>query len=125
MVFRSSPHPDLAWRLIEFLSSPAQQLRLRDLSGDLPARIAAWDDPELAGDPRVAAFRTQLDYTVPMPKVPEWQRIVIKLAERLDPVVRGRQPVAAALAALDADVDRMLEKRRWLLDRLLRPETGP
>lgn len=116
VVFRSTRHPDLAWRLIEFLSSREQQLRLHDLCGDLPARIAAWDDPSLA-DPRVRAFRAQLDATVPMPKVPEWQRIVIKLAERLDPAVRGRQSVGAALAALDADVDRILEKRRWLLDR--------
>jgi multiple sugar transport system substrate-binding protein len=117
VVFRRSPHQDAAWRFIEFLSSPAQQLRLHELSGDLPARIAAWDDPALAGDPRVAAFRRQLANTVPMPKVPEWQRISIKLAERIEPAVRGRQSAAEALAGLDADVDRMLEKRRWLLDR--------
>ena len=122
VIFRRSPHPDLAWRLIEFLSDPAQQLRLHQLSGDLPARIAAWDDPALGGDPRVAAFREQLDHTVPTPTVPEWQRISIKLAERLDPAIRGRQSVAEALAGLDADVDRILEKRRWLLDRRIGPE---
>ena len=30
--------------------------------------------------------------------------------------MRGGRSLDSALAALDADVDRMLEKRRWLLD---------
>jgi multiple sugar transport system substrate-binding protein len=34
--------------------------------------------------------------------------------------VRGEEDVDEALARLDAEVDRILEKRRWLLDR-----TGP
>ena len=72
----------------------------------------------------MAAFREQLDRTVPTPKVPEWQRISIKLAERLDPAIRGRQSVAEALAALDADVDGILEKRRWLLSHRLGPEAS-
>ena len=57
--------------------------------------------------------------------MPEWQRISIKLAERLDPAIRGRQSVAEALAGLDADVDRILEKRRWLLSRSIAPEADP
>ena len=35
----------------------------------------------------------------------------------LELVVRGRMPPEGALAELDARVDRLLEKRRWMLDR--------
>jgi len=37
--------------------------------------------------------------------------------ERLEPVARGAKGLDASLASLDADVDAILEKRRWLLDR--------
>jgi multiple sugar transport system substrate-binding protein len=125
VLFRSSPHPDLAWKLMEFLTSADEQIRLHELTGDLPARVAAWDDPALAGDARVLSFREQLENTIPLPKVPEWQRIAIKLSERLDAPIRGRQSVGEAMKALDADVDRILEKRRWLLDRPDRLEASP
>ena len=52
-----------------------------------------------------------------MPRVPEWEQIAQHMAERLEPAIRGRETLAAALAAIDADVDRILEKRRWMLSR--------
>jgi len=116
-VFRASKHKDAAWKLAEFLSEPATQLRFYASSGDLPARVAAWDDRVLAGDARAAAFRRQLARVAPMPRVPEWEQIAQQIPERMEAAIRGRQSVAAALAALDSDVDRMLEKRRWILAR--------
>jgi len=49
--------------------------------------------------------------------VPEWEQIAQKLPEDLEAAIRGRQAVAPALKTLDADVDRILEKRRWILAR--------
>jgi multiple sugar transport system substrate-binding protein len=54
---------------------------------------------------------------VPTPKVPEWERIATRIAQAGEQVARGVRSLDAALAGLDADVDRMLEKRRWMLDR--------
>src|SRR3989454_2277034 len=45
---RASRHQAAAWKLVEFLSRPEQQLRVYRLSGDLPARLEAWRDPALA-----------------------------------------------------------------------------
>ena len=64
-----SEHPEAAWAWIAFLAEPAQQAEFHRLSGDLPARRSAWDDPALAG-PRVAAFRAQLAHAVATPKLP-------------------------------------------------------
>jgi multiple sugar transport system substrate-binding protein len=54
---------------------------------------------------------------VPLPRVPEWERIATKVFEYGEAAARGRLTVEQALAALDADVDRILEKRRWILAR--------
>jgi multiple sugar transport system substrate-binding protein len=117
VVFRRSPRKDAAWKLIEFLSEPAQQVRFYELTGDLPPRREAWADPALAGNPYARAFREQLERVVPLPKVPEAELIVTKVFEQGERAARGAASVDEALRALDAEVDRILEKRRWLLTR--------
>lgn len=115
VVVRGTPRADAAWKLVAFLSEPAQQRRLWELTGDLPARREVWDDPALAGDARVAAFRTQLEALRATPKIPEWERIAGKIMQWADTAVRGTLDVDTATARLDADVDDILAKRRWLL----------
>jgi multiple sugar transport system substrate-binding protein len=117
VVFRRSKHQDEAWRLVEFLSRPEQQLRFYRLTGDLPARREAWADSALARDPRIRAFGDQLARTVAMPAVPEWELIANRLRDYAEKVVRGGARADSTLAELDRDVDRLLEKRRWLVTR--------
>jgi multiple sugar transport system substrate-binding protein len=123
-IHRGSEHQDVAWQLIEFLSSSPQQVRFYQLSGNLPARTAAWRDTVLAGDPRAQAFFAQLQHLRSTPKIPEWERIATALTRRVDQVVRGEATPGAALVALDAEVDAILEKRRWLLARKRPGEAG-
>jgi multiple sugar transport system substrate-binding protein len=117
VVFRRARSPEAAWLWLEYLSEPAQQARFLELTGDLPARRSVWESAGLAADPRTAAFHAQLEHAVPTPKVPEWERIATRIAQAGEQVARGARDLDGALAALDADVDRMLEKRRWMLDR--------
>ena len=117
VLFRGSKHKDAAWRFIEYLSEPAQQARFYELTGDLPARRTAWAAPALANNAHAAAFRAQLDRVVPLPKVPEAEAIVNKVFEQGERAARGQATVDQALAALDGEVDRLLEKRRWMLSR--------
>jgi multiple sugar transport system substrate-binding protein len=116
VVFRNTNHPDAAWRLVEFLSRPETQVRFYGLTGDLPARREAWEDTALTGDPNLAAFRVQLERTVSTPKVPEWELIASRLQEQAEAAVRGVVAPDSALAKLDREVNRILEKRRWLLE---------
>lgn len=116
-ISRASPHPQAAWRLIEYLSEPEQQLRFNQLTGDLPARKSAWRLGRLSEDRYARAFWIQLQHLRPSPKIPEWERIAHKIAEYSEAVIRGDATPDEALAALDRDVDRILEKRRWLADR--------
>ncbi len=116
-LFRGSPREDAAWALVEFLSEPAQQARFYALVGDLPARRSVWKVPPLATDAKAAAFAAQLEHVQPAPKVPEWESIAQRMAERLQEVVHGGRSLDSALEVLDGDADRILGKRRELLDR--------
>ncbi len=117
VLLRGSAHADAGWRFIAFLSDPARQARFYGTTGDLPARQSAWSAPALAGDRHLAAFREQLGRVVPTPAVPEWELIASRVAQAAERAARGRQSADQALAGLDAEVDAILEKRRWLLAR--------
>lgn len=120
VLFRRSKAKDAAWLWIEYLSRPDVQARFYRLTGDLPARREAWSDSALANDAQALAFRTQLERVVAWPKIPEWEQIAIKLQEQAERAVRGAAAPEAVLADLDRDVDRILEKRRWMRSRASR-----
>ena len=117
VIFRASKHQKEAWKLIEYLSRPEQQTRFYQLTGDLPAREAAWSSAGLIDDPLARPFWVQLHRVSPLPAVPEAELIVTRVYDYAEQVIRGGRPVDAALRALDADVNQILEKRRWMLAR--------
>jgi multiple sugar transport system substrate-binding protein len=115
-LFRGSKHKTEAWLLMEYLSRRDVQVRFSELTGDLPARRTAWPDTLLVANKYVAAFRNQLERAVSTPKVPEWEQIATTIFVDGEQAIRGRQTTAQAMAALDRDVNGILEKRRWLMD---------
>ncbi|MFN8177851.1 MAG: sugar ABC transporter substrate-binding protein [bacterium] len=117
VLFHHSRRQDDAWKLVRYLSRADVQLRFYQLSGDLPARVAAWDDSSLAGDTQARAFRQQLEHVTPLPRVPEWEEIASRVRERAELAIRGGASAEQALDLLDKDVAGILEKRRWLLER--------
>ncbi|MBV9879032.1 MAG: sugar ABC transporter substrate-binding protein [Gemmatirosa sp.] len=130
VLFRGRGHGDVrrrdaAWQLVEYLSAPAQQLGFYEATGDLPARETPWRDPRLAGDPKTAAFLTQLRRLTPVPRVPEWELIASRVAQAVERAARGVATTDEALATLDDEVDEILEKRRYLIARAAaRPVAG-
>ena len=117
VMFKGTKRPEAAWKLIEFLSRPEQQVQFWRLTGDLPARRAAWADTALTADARTRAFGEQLARTAPCPMVPEWEEIATRVLEQSDRAIRGAVTPDSALAQLDRIVDKLLEKRRWLASR--------
>ena len=115
VIMRRSAQQAAAWKFLAFLAEPARQARFFAQTGDLPARRSAWNVPALANDQYLAAFRTQLARVVPSPAVPEIELIVSLVAQAAERAARGQQTVDQALAGLDVEVDRVLEKRRWMM----------
>jgi len=115
VIFHASAHKAAAQKLIEYLSEPVQQITFYEKTGDLPARRSAWASPALAADTHFPAFRQQLEHVEPLPKVPEWEQIATAIFDRGEAAARHTTTNAAALAALDARANELLEKRRWML----------
>ena len=120
-IFKRSRHKAEAWALISYLSRPEVQLEFYRLTGDLPARRSAWRLPlggaTLAEDRHAAAFGRQLERARPAPAVPEWERIVVEMQLAATRAVHGVTDEDTTVRELDARVDGILEKRRWMLDR--------
>ena len=114
-LFRRSRHKKSASKLVQYLSRPAVQQRFYALTGNLPPRRAAWKENALASDVAAMAFRNQLERARAVPKVPEWERVATELRLMVERVVHGDITADSALPALDLRVDRILEKRRWML----------
>lgn len=125
VVFKDSPNKDAAWTLIAWLSSPEVQTEFHALTGDLPPRRSPWLTPALADDPYAKAFREQLERAVSTPKVPEWERIATEMRLVGEQVANGRLTVDQAAEELDRRADRILEKRRWMLDQADKPGAAP
>ncbi len=114
-VSRSARDPEAAWKLVAYLTGASLQQRLYGITGDLPTRQAAWAG--LPPDPATQLFARAIADAVAVPAVPEWERIATEVQIVAEAMVRGRFGVDAAAAEMDARVDRILAKRRWLLDR--------
>jgi len=118
VIFRSATHKAAAWKLIEYLSRPEVQQRFYDLLGDMPPRRSSWEGGGLRDDPKARAFREQLEHLKPTPAVPEWEEIANAMQRVAAQAVAGNLTVDQAAAEIDRRADRILQKRRWVLDHV-------
>ena len=116
VIFNTSRHKEQAWQLIEYLSRPDIQQRFYDLLGDMPPRRSSWEGGALRDDPKARAFREQLERVKPTPPIPEWERIVTEMQLVAAQAVAGELTVDQAAEEIDRRADRILEKRRWVLE---------
>lgn len=121
VLFRGAKRQDAAWKLIAYLSEPQTQIQFHGLTGNLPPRRESWNAPALVADPYARAFRDQLERARPAPKVPEWERIAMEIKLVGEQLANGRLTVDQAAEELDRRADRILEKRRWMLDHAHKP----
>lgn len=115
-VSRTARDPARAWRLVAYLAAAATQRRLYAITGDLPTRPSAWAASAMAADPIAQTFAQGIARAIAPPAVPEWQRIVSEVQLVAEHMVRGDYGVDAAAREMDRRVDRILRKRRDLLD---------
>jgi multiple sugar transport system substrate-binding protein len=120
VLFRRTRHADAAWQLVEYLSRPAVQAQFHGITGDLPPRRSSWRQGAIASDPYIAGFGTQLERLQPFPQLPEWEEIMQAMRVMAERVAQGTQGVEEATTQFDAEVDAMLAKRRWMLERAAR-----
>lgn len=102
---------------IQYLTDVETQRQFFTLTHDLPAVKEAWQTEEIQNDAEIMAFYQQLEHVQPTPKIAEWEQVAVKLQEYLELVIFERLTLEDAVKKLNHDVDRILEKRRWLMKR--------
>ena len=121
VMFKPSRVKPAAWKLIRYLSRPDVQQSFYQRTGNLPPRRSSWalampSGGTLREDPHAKAFGAQLERVRPAPMVPEGERIVQEMQLAAARAVHDQGSLDPVVAALDARVDGILEKRRWMLD---------
>ncbi|MBC3883201.1 sugar ABC transporter substrate-binding protein [Undibacterium sp. LX40W] len=74
-VMKSSKNKEQAWKLLQFLVSREAQIKYSTLSGMLPARLDALDDPILQQMPHYADFIAQVKLGRHYPVLPAWGKL--------------------------------------------------
>jgi arabinogalactan oligomer/maltooligosaccharide transport system permease protein len=100
--------PAAALAFASWLAGPdGAQIRARIGRQTVAAR-AAWDDPQIAADPLLAAFRAQLAATVPMSNALQMRQVWEPAQQALRQVLRGAAEPRAALTAAQARISTAL-----------------
>ncbi len=118
VIFENSKYKKEVWKFFEFLSQVKTQIEFYKLLNNLPSVKEAWENPIFKNDPYMQAFYKQFTNVRATPKIPEWEQIAFsKVQQYAELAVRNAMSVEDALKNLDKDVNRILEKRRWLVEQ--------
>jgi multiple sugar transport system substrate-binding protein len=102
-VFTDAPNRETAWKFVEFVSRPETQLLWYETVNDLPSVQAAWDDPALAEDERLARFGEQLQEAKSPPAIATWEQIANVIDTQLEQAILGGVSSADAVAAMQQE----------------------
>lgn len=123
-IFKNSAHPKLAWKFIQFVNKPENQVKWYEITRDLPSTKKAWKDPQLNKDERVAVFGEQLKTAQPPPPIPEWEEIRDAIGKDcLEPLIyQARNPsiteekleskIHVAVGSLKNNIKEILNKKK-------------
>ena len=118
VIFKNSKHKKEVWKFFEFLSQAKTQIEFYQMLNNLPSVKEAWDNPIFRDDPYMQAFYAQFTNVRATPKIPEWEQIAFaKVQQYAELAARNSMSIDEALKNLDKDVDRILEKRRWIVEQ--------
>lgn len=104
-VFQDAENRDGAWKFVQWLSQPDTQSAWYETMSDLPAVKSSWDTGELADDPLLSVFGTQLDDGQAPPTTPTWEEVAAAIDRDIEQVVRGQKSVDDALSDMQGQAD--------------------
>lgn len=103
VVFKNTEARDAAWKLADWLTQPDVQVKWYGISTDLPSVQAAWEDPELTADTKLAQFGIQMKTAKAPPTFPTWEQVAVKFDSQVEKVAKQAADVAAALKAVQQE----------------------
>jgi multiple sugar transport system substrate-binding protein len=88
VVFKKTKHPELAYKLAEFVTSLEKTLPIcRNQRNVLPAAKAGFDDPQFTDDPQLTAFMEQTRQARSFPPHPRWTAIERMMSRAVEEIL--------------------------------------
>ncbi|HEV2853132.1 MAG TPA: extracellular solute-binding protein [Thermoanaerobaculia bacterium] len=111
LLSKFSTHPQDAYRLMVWLTSPAVHRRIV-LDGGTPFRYSEMKDPEILKKYQVySIYGIALENSVYRARVPQWPEIEDIISKELTPVMEGRSNPKEAGALMTKKIEPLLPKR--------------
>lgn len=108
VIFNTSKNKDLAWRFIEFMTKPENQLEWYKIVASLPAVKSVWEYPELANNPIMKVFGEQLRDAKSPPNIPQWEEIANAISRRVEEAIYKKRTPQKAAEALKKDIEKIV-----------------
>jgi multiple sugar transport system substrate-binding protein len=105
-------HADAAYRLIAYLTAPAQELERARVAGTLPPRRSLYDEPALdsALPMGVTVAREVLEHATPRPVTPIYSQLSDLLQIQLHRALTGQTDPASALHAAATEMNALVDR---------------
>ncbi|MGW4048130.1 sugar ABC transporter substrate-binding protein [Streptomyces sp. NPDC004721] len=104
-VSADSDHKAAAQEFIQYLTDAKGQADWFDRTKDLPANTAAWTSGDLASDPNLKVWRSQMETAKSTPSHPKLTEITSKVDTAIESVTQGKSTAKAALDKAQSEVD--------------------
>ncbi len=110
-MFKQSENKEAAWKFIEFMSKPENQIEWFEIAGSLPSNIQAWETGYFDDKPKINVFGEQMYDTKAPPNIPEWEEIAGVLNRRLEETIRGGETIERLQRTVHSDIERIFQRR--------------
>jgi maltose-binding protein MalE len=102
---------DAAFAVLDYLTGDASATARARLAHQVVPNVRAYDDPDVAKDDTLAAFRRQLEHVVPMPKGSTMRMVWTPYRTALGKVLAGHADPAQRLDALEREIAGYAERK--------------
>jgi arabinogalactan oligomer/maltooligosaccharide transport system substrate-binding protein len=107
-----SKNKDAAYAFASYLTDLAAAKIMAVQGRQTPANLKVYDDPRVAKDPILSAFRKQVEVAIPMPNVPEMTMVWSPATTAMNTIVKRSATVKAALDVAQAKVEQDIQRLR-------------
>jgi arabinogalactan oligomer / maltooligosaccharide transport system substrate-binding protein len=101
-----------AFEVMKHLTSAESGKVMASVGRQTSARREVYDDPTIAKDEVLAAFREQLKTSVPMPNTPAMRMVWSPATTAMNKVINGDADPAAAMKECQAEVEKVIKGAR-------------
>jgi multiple sugar transport system substrate-binding protein len=105
-ILKNAPHQDAAWKLLEYMASPAWQKKAAVIAGDYPVLSKLYSDPDLQKQVQdFSVYGEQFKYLAVRPQVPGYAQASDIIQKHLHEALLGKVAPQAAMDAAATEVN--------------------